>query len=135
MINRRLFVSCALCAATGLVARAVNAQTPTPGIVRTILQRMDAPEPGYEIILAEGDVPAGAMVAWHTHFGVETAIILEGSGTLMMHGQANRSVIVNTSFQVPTALPHALQNGGAPMRIASTYVVEKGKPLAVPAAE
>jgi hypothetical protein len=34
---------------------------------------------------------------------------------------------------VPTAVPHALKNGDSVTRIASTYVVEKDKPLATPA--
>ncbi len=130
MLNRRVFVTCALCAAAGL---AVEAGAQTPGVVRTVLQRMDAPEPGYEIILAQGDIPAGATVAWHTHPGVETAIVLQGSGELSARGQPVRRIAAGDSFQVATGLPHSLQNGDAPLRIASTYVVEKGKPLATPA--
>lgn len=134
MLNRRLFVSCAICTAAGLVATDASAQT--VGVVRTMLQRMDAPESaGYEIIMARGDVPAGAMVARHTHPGVETAMIMEGTGELMMQGQPNRKIAAGDSFQVPTGVPHALQNNGTPMKIASTYVVEKGKPLATPAPE
>jgi quercetin dioxygenase-like cupin family protein len=134
MLNRRLFVSCAICAAAGLAATDASAQT--AGVVRTILQRTDDPEgPGYEIILARGDVPAGATVARHTHPGVETGVILAGTGEFMMQGQPNRTIAPGDSFQVPTGVPHAIQNGAAPMQIASTYVVEKGKPLATPAPE
>ncbi len=133
MITRRLFASCALCAATGLVASGVEAQpTPTPGIVRTMLQQSDGPAEGYVTILARGDVPPGALVAWHTHPGIETAIILAGSATLMVKGQPDRPVKAGDSFQIPVALPHALQNADGPTSIASTYVVEKGKPLATP---
>ena len=131
MLNRRLFVTCALCSAAGFSA--VEAAAQTAGVVRTVLQRMDAPEPGYEIILAQGDIPAGAAVAWHTHPGVETGVVLLGSGELSSRGQPTRRIVPGDSFQIAVGLPHALQNGDAPLRIASTYVVEKGKPLASPA--
>ena len=133
MITRRLFASCALCAAGGLTAIRVEAQpAPTPGIVRTMLQQSDGPAEGYVTILARGDVPAGALVAWHTHPGIETAIILSGSATLLVKGQPDRPVKAGDSFQIPVVMPHALQNGEGPTSIASTYIVEKGKPLATP---
>ena len=135
MLTRRLFASCALCAAAGLVAEPVDAQQAAPGIVRTMLQQSDGPAPGYATILARGDVPPGALVARHTHPGIETALILVGGGTLMVAGQPDRLVQAGDSFQIPVAVPHALQNGSAPTAIASTYVVEKGKPLATLAPE
>jgi quercetin dioxygenase-like cupin family protein len=135
MITRRFFASCALCAAAGLTVTAVEAQQSTPGIVRTMLQQSDGPADGYVTILARGDVPPGALVARHTHPRIETAIILVGGGTLSVKGQPDRQVNSGDSFQIPTGVPHALQNGNAPTSIASTYVVEKGKPLATPAPE
>ena len=134
MLNRRLFVTCAVCAAAGLVATGAGGQT--TGVVRTILQRTDAPGDGkYEIILVRGDLPAGAMLARHTHFGVETSLVVAGSGELMMQGQPSRKIAAGDSFQVPTGLPHAIQNDAAPMQLSSVFVVEKGKPLATPAPE
>jgi quercetin dioxygenase-like cupin family protein len=133
MLSRRLFTTCALCAATGLVATKVDAQTPAGGVKRTILQQIDGPVDGYVTVLARGDIAPGAMVMWHTHPGIETAYVLEGGGTLMVKGLAERAAAAGDSFQIPTATPHALKNGDAVTRIASTYVVEKGKPLATPA--
>jgi len=130
MLTRRIFASCALCAATGLYATAADGQATTPGIKRTILQQGDGPMDGYVTILARGDVPPGALVARHTHPGIETAMILTGGGTLSVAGQPDREVKTGDSFQIPTGTPHALQNGAEPTSIASTYVVEKGKPLA-----
>jgi quercetin dioxygenase-like cupin family protein len=133
MLGRRLFTTCALCAATGLVATAADAQAPSGGVKRTILQQTDGPMEGYVTILARGEIAPGAMVMWHTHPGIETAYVLEGGGTLLVKGQADRVAAAGDSFQVPTAVPHALKNGDSVTRIASTYVVEKDKPLATPA--
>jgi quercetin dioxygenase-like cupin family protein len=131
MITRRLFASCALCAAGGLLATGAEGQpATTSGIIRTTLQQMDGPAEGYATIMTRGDVPAGAFVAWHTHPGIETAIILTGSGTLMIKGQPDQAVKAGDSFQIPVAMPHALQNGNAATSLASTFIVEKGKPLA-----
>ena len=132
MLSRRLFTTCALCAATGLVATDVAAQSPG-GVKRVILQQTDGPTDGYVTVLARAEIAPGAMVMWHTHPGIETAYVLEGGGTLLRKGAAAAAVAPGDSFQVPTAMPHALQNGDAVTRIASTYVVEKGKPLASPA--
>jgi quercetin dioxygenase-like cupin family protein len=131
MLTRRNFASCALCAAVGLVATNVDAQT--GGVKRVILQQTDGPADGYVTILARGEIEPGALVARHTHPGIETAYLLEGGGMLSVKGQPDRLVSAGDSFQIPTLTPHALRNGDKFTRIASTYVVEKGKPLASPA--
>ena len=134
MMTRRLFASCALCAAAGLTATAVDAQ-PTPGVTRTVLQQTDGPMEGYVTILARGDIPAGARVARHTHPGIETAFVIAGGGMLAVQGQPDRLVKAGDSFQIPIGTPHGIQNGDADTHIASTYVVETGKPLATLAPE
>jgi quercetin dioxygenase-like cupin family protein len=37
------------------------------------------------------------------------------------------------AFQVPANTPHSAKNGAAKTILSSTYIVEKGKPLASPA--
>jgi quercetin dioxygenase-like cupin family protein len=132
------FVTCAICAATGLVATAASAQTSppatTPGLTRKILSQMDGSTPGYVTIIAEATIEAGNAVARHTHPGIESSYVLEGSLELPIEGQPTRTMKAGDSFQVPAATPHA---GGkasdVKIRVLSTYVVEKDKPLASPA--
>ncbi len=131
MINRRLFVSCAICATAALATEHANGQTPP--LTRTILRTIDAPTPGYEIILAKVDAVPNAIVARHTHFGVESTVLLEGGGELLVDGQPNRLLKPGDSFQIPPGVIHALNNGPAPSVLSGTYIVEKGKPLATPA--
>jgi quercetin dioxygenase-like cupin family protein len=136
MLQRRLFVGCALCSIGGLTATAVTAQTPapaTPGLKRRILQQTDGPMPGYVTVIVDVEIDAGATVARHTHPGIESSFVTEGSGELLIDGQPNRPVKAGDGFQVPVAAPHSFRNGDRPARLAATFIVEKGKPLASPA--
>ena len=141
MLTRRDFAgfaSCAICAVTGFIATEVSAQgTPpagTPGVTRKILSQMDGPMPGYVTILVEATVDAGVVVGRHTHPGIETSYVLEGSIELPIQGQPTKSYGAGETYQIAAGTPHA---GGKAsdkkVKIASTYVVEKGKPLASPA--
>jgi len=141
MLTRRGFAgfaSCALCALTGFAAADASAQSSppaaTPGVTRKILSQTDGPVPGYVTINVEAEIEAGVTVARHTHPGIESAYILEGGLELPIEGQPTRMMKPGDGFVIPAGIPHAGgKNGDKKTRIASTYVVEKGKPLASPA--
>jgi quercetin dioxygenase-like cupin family protein len=136
MVTRRGFAACGLCAALGLTASKVEAQSgaaPTGGVTRHILQRTDIPSGPYEAVLVMAEIAAGATVDWHTHPGVESAYVMEGEGELSVRSQPDKQLKVAEGFQVPAETPHRLRNGNRPMKLAITYTVEKGKPLASPA--
>ncbi len=136
MWMRRGFLSCAICAVTGLVATAVDADAQAPvGLKRTIVQKTDVPGGNYVSILVEAEIDPHFAVARHTHPGIESTYFLEGEGILSVKGQPNRSVKAGEGFQIPPEVPHSLQNGSSKTRLAITYVVEKDKPLATPAPE
>jgi quercetin dioxygenase-like cupin family protein len=135
--NRRGFLCwcCSGLAAT-LAAGAIDSQpVRAAGFTRTILNKQDFPGSDYITLQVQVDVDPGFLVARHTHPGVETSYIATGGGTLSVKGQANRQLAAGDSFQIPTEVPHALQNGNAPTRVVVTYVVDKNKPLASPAPE
>jgi len=136
MLQRRLFVGCALCSIGGLTATAVAAEPASPamaGIKRKILQQTDGPMPGYVTVIAEVEIEAGAAVPRHTHPGIESAYMTEGNGELSVDGQPGRQVKAGDGFQIPIATPHSYRNGDKSAKLAVTYIVEKGKPLASPA--
>jgi len=141
MLTRRDFAglaSCAICGLSGLVATDASAQTSppatSPGVTRKILTQMDGPIPGYVTINAEAEIEPGVTIARHTHPGIESGYVLEGGLDLPIHGQPTRTLKPGDGFQVPAETPHAGgKNGDKMTRIAITYVVEKGKPLASPA--
>ena len=141
MLTRRDFAglaSCAICGLSGLVATDASAQTSppatSPGVTRKILTQMDGPIPGYVTINAEAEIEPGVTIARHTHPGIESGYVLEGGLDLPIQGQPTRTLKPGDGFQVPAETPHAGgKNGDKMTRIAITYVVEKGKPLASPA--
>ncbi|MFI5020074.1 MAG: cupin domain-containing protein [Alphaproteobacteria bacterium] len=141
MLTRRGFTGiagCAICAAAGLVATGASAQSAPPavtaGVTRKILSQTDGPVPGYVTIIVEAEIEPGVVVARHTHPGIESGYLIEGGLELPIQGQPTRMLKPGDAFQVPAETPHA---GGKPgdkkTRLTSTYVVEKGKPLASPA--
>ena len=126
----RILIGCAL------VLTAGGAFAQASGLTRTIVGRADVSVPGREAVVARVEVAPGAMAGWHNHPGDEISYVLEGEATLFMAGQPPRKVMAGESFVVPGGVVHnALNSGTTPTKLVGVYVVEKGKPLASPAAE
>jgi quercetin dioxygenase-like cupin family protein len=135
MLTRRGFAGCTVCAAVGLVASGVDAQTqptPTAGVSRTVIQQTDLNDT-HMTVLVVAEIAPGAIVARHTHPGVESSYILEGEIELSVQGQPDKRIKAGGGFQVAPGTPHAARNGDRTTKLTSTFVVEKGKPLASPA--
>lgn len=138
MLTRRGFVECAICAvATGFAAIAVEADAQpagqTSGVTRKVLSTEELPGGQYVVVQVAAEIAPGASVARHTHPGIESSVILAGEAELFVDGQPNRTLRAGDSFQIPAVTPHSLRNGSGATRVAGTYTVEKGKPLASPA--
>jgi quercetin dioxygenase-like cupin family protein len=141
MLTRRGFAgfaSCALCGLAEFAATPVSAQGAPPaapaGFTRKILSQMDGPTPGYVTLVVEVNIDPGTLVGRHTHPGIESGYVVAGGLELPIEGQPTRMLKPGDGFQVPVATPHAgAKNGNAKTVVVSTYVVEKGKPLASPA--
>ena len=133
MLTRRGFAACALCAVTGFLATGAEAQNAPTALKRTIIKRTDGPMDGYETVNVRVDLDAGTLVPRHTHPGIESSYVVEGSLELSVDGEGTRTFDAGDGFQVPTRVPHGGKNGDKPTNLAVTYVVEKGKPLASPA--
>jgi quercetin dioxygenase-like cupin family protein len=141
MLTRREFAgfaSCAICAAEVFAATDASAQggaTPVTsgGITRTTLSQMDGPMPGYVTINMVIEIEPNVFVIRHTHPGIESTYVLEGSIELPIQGQLTRTFRPGDGFQVPPETPHGgVKNGDKKTKVAVTYVVEKGKPLLTP---
>jgi quercetin dioxygenase-like cupin family protein len=138
MLTRRGFAgvaSCAICAVTGFMATDASAEgappAATPGVSRKILSQSDGPAPGYVTLLVAIEIEAGVTIGRHTHPGIESAYILEGGFDLPIEGQPTRAYKPGDGVVIPAGTPHAGgKNGDAKTKILSTYIVEKGKPLA-----
>jgi len=124
-------------ATESLAAPAAARSTPDPvpaGITRTDLQRHDLSIAGHETVQARIDIAPGAVAGWHRHPGEEVIYVVEGTLEYQLEGQAPVTVKTGEVLFVPAGVAHMARNrtaaNGAEL---ATYIVEKGKPLLVPA--
>jgi quercetin dioxygenase-like cupin family protein len=124
-------------AAESPAAPAATRSTPAPvpaGITRTDLQRHDLSIAGHETVQARIDIAPGAVASWHRHPGEEVIYVVEGTLEYQLEGQAPVTVKTGEVLFVPAGVAHMARNrtaaNGAEL---ATYIVEKGKPLLVPA--
>lgn len=114
----------------GMVA-AMSAQQ--PAFKRTVLQTVELSIAGREAVTAKAELPAGVSSGRHTHPGEEVGYVLEGAVTVERDGQS-KTFKAGEAFAIPAGQVHnAINAGTAQATIVSTYIVEKGKPLATPA--
>jgi quercetin dioxygenase-like cupin family protein len=112
---------------------ALVALAQTPAIKRTVLQKVDL-NAEREVVMAQAEIAAGGQSGRHTHPGVETGYVLEGSMKLEVEGEAPRMLKAGDSFAIGYGKAHnAIVTGDKPVKVVSSYSVEKGKPLATPA--
>ena len=104
-----------------------------PGIKRTLLQRGDVPAEGSrEVVLGLAEIAAGGSAGRHWHNGPETGYVIEGTTLLEVDGEAPRTLKAGDSYFIPAGKIHdAKAHAGAAAKVLATYVVEKGKPLAI----
>jgi quercetin dioxygenase-like cupin family protein len=118
-------------AAAGLVA-GVWAQQ--PAFKRTVLQQVDISVPGREAVTALAEFPGGVAAGRHSHPGEEIGYVLEGQVLIEQDGKPAATLRAGQTFLIPAATIHnATNTGSSTARVVSTYIVEKGKPLATPA--
>jgi quercetin dioxygenase-like cupin family protein len=107
---------------------------PVPGVTRADLQRHDLSMKGWETVHARIDIAPGAVAPRHTHPGEEVIYILEGELEYQIGDKPWLKVKAGDVLFVPAGVVHAARNrssaNGAEL---ATYIVEKGKPLLVPA--
>jgi quercetin dioxygenase-like cupin family protein len=108
---------------------------PAPQAVRTIIDRHDeAGVAGKEEVQGTAELPAGATIGWHLHHGDEVGYVLKGQLVWKVKGQPDRTLQTGDHFFNPAGSVHSLATvpgteGGTAL---STWVVDKGSPLAEP---
>jgi quercetin dioxygenase-like cupin family protein len=114
-----------------------SAQSPTAqqsGVKRTDLQRHDLSIPGREAVQVRIDIAPGAVAPRHTHPGEEIIYVLEGSLEYQVDGRSPVTLKAGEVLFIPAGTIHAAKNVGSDNGAElATYIVEKGKPLVVPA--
>lgn len=122
------------CIAFAILSTTLQAFAQQAEVQRTILIRGESSIPGREVIVARVDIAPGATVGRHTHFGDEIGHVQEGDLEMNVGGDAARKVTTGEAFIIPAGKVHSARNiGDGTAHVIVTYVVEKDKPLAVPA--
>jgi quercetin dioxygenase-like cupin family protein len=101
---------------------------------KTTLQDRPFPPPHYHTATVRTVVDPGGQVAPHTHPGVEMGYVLDGRAVLKVTGRPPLSLSAGDAFSVAPRAVHSVQNAGpGALTMLSTYVVERGQPIASPA--
>jgi quercetin dioxygenase-like cupin family protein len=113
-------------------ASAAGAQPST--VHKTTLQDRPFPPPHYHTATVRTVVDPGGEVAPHTHPGIEMGYVLDGRAMLKVRGRPPLSLSAGDGFSVPPRAVHSVENAGpGALTMLSTYVVERGQPIASPA--
>jgi quercetin dioxygenase-like cupin family protein len=121
-----------LALASALTLHLASAQQ--PGVKRTELQRHDLSASGREVIQVRVAVDPGVALPMHSHHGEEMVYVLEGTWEFQLEGKGVQTLKAGDVAFVPTGVKHWAKNVGSDTgSVLATYVVEKGKPLVIPA--
>ncbi|OAI42564.1 cupin [Verrucomicrobia bacterium SCGC AG-212-E04] len=127
-------ISAAVMFVAGSVVALQFALAQTPEIKRTELQRHDLGTPRQEAVQFRVDFHPGAALPKHSHPGEEITYILEGSLEFEIDGKPTATLKAGDVVFIPAGTIHSAKNAGTTNAAAiTTYVVEKGKPLVIPA--
>lgn len=109
-----------------------TAQAQFAELKRTNLMQHDLSIPGREVVQVRVEFPPGAVAAKHSHPGEELVYVIEGALEYELGGKPPITVKAGEVLFIPYGTPHAVKNVGSGNAVElATYVVEKGKPLAV----
>lgn len=113
--------------------QAASPVQPSP-VKRTPIGKVEVPGSNYDVITAMVELAPGFKAGRHSHPGWVQAQVLEGEFMLALDGQAERIFKAGESLEVPMGAIHNEGAAGtAPARLIAVYVVERGKPLVIPA--
>jgi quercetin dioxygenase-like cupin family protein len=101
-------------------------------VKRTVLQRADVPGSNYQVEHALVEIPANTKLGRHYHPGTVFGYLLEGEYTLAIDGQAPKTYKPSETVRIEPDAVHDERAGSVPAKFLSVFIVEKGKPLAVP---
>jgi hypothetical protein len=104
-----------------------------PEIKRKVISRADLTGTNMEVILVETEIPPGAVFPRHTHPGEEAFYVLQGSA-VETPGKQPVMREAGTGGINARDMPHAGYKvvGDTSLKIVNVYIVDKGKPLAIP---
>jgi len=129
-------LSIARCLMVATVALSVGAvaDDAKPQPERKILEHHDqSGVPDKEVVVGTATLPPGTAIGFHEHPGDEAGYIIKGSIIWKRRGQPDKTLKAGDSFFNPRGTVHsvAAADSGESVVI-STWIVDKGKPMATP---
>ena len=104
------------------------------GFTRVPLQDQDLSIAGKHVVQARAEFQPGVASGRQTHPGEEVAYVLEGQVEVTIEGKPAIVAKAGETFFIPAGLVHEGKNVGPTVaKILGTYIVDKGKPLSMPA--
>jgi quercetin dioxygenase-like cupin family protein len=122
-------------AALGIAfAASAFCQDMKPEVKRTVLEKHDqSGVDGKEIITGTAEFPKGGVIGFHTHDGDEAGYIVKGEVIWRVKGQPDKTLKAGDHFFNPRGSAHSVVASGDGGTVFSTWIVDKGKPMATPA--
>jgi quercetin dioxygenase-like cupin family protein len=118
-----------------LVLCAVALFAQSDSIKRTVIQRQELSTGGREAAVVLVEIVPGGSAGRHSHPGDEISYVTQGEFELIVDGQAPRNIKAGESFIIPAGTIHDGHNKGTvPVKFTGVYLLEKGAPVAQPAA-
>jgi len=129
--HTRLYLTCAGIAALALGALAPFVLAQARGFDPRLLLRTNLTgDDQKEVIVGMADFAQRATTGRHTHPGDEYGVVLQGTLEIRAEGRAPIRVKAGEAFHNIKGVIHETQNvGDGTARVASTFVLDRGKPL------
>jgi quercetin dioxygenase-like cupin family protein len=98
---------------------------------RTEIQHASSSIPGRDIVQVLTEIPVDVSSGWHHHPGEEVGYIVAGKVQMERADRTTQILNAGDGFLIPPGVPHnATDLGPDTGRMLSTYIVEKGQPIA-----
>ena len=103
-------------------------------IQRKLMLQQDLHIPGQLLVMQLVEIPAGVREVRHTHPGVLSIYVMDGTLTLEHEGRPTTIYKTGDAFYVEANKIHyGINASAAPVKLLTTLIAEKGKPLNTPA--
>jgi quercetin dioxygenase-like cupin family protein len=101
--------------------------------VRNIVQSFPASgAPAEQVSVATAAFAPGAKLAFHTHPGEETGVVISGLLMIEMDGKPTLMLKPGDSYVIPRGVAHQVSAPQGETHVVATFIVDKDKPLATP---
>ena len=130
---KRFHLLSAAAAVLGLLLIASASAQPQGITAKPLLRTTLSGDDTKEVVIATAEFAPGGTTGRHTHPGDEYAVVLEGALEIRVDGQEPRRVSAGEAYHNARGVIHETRNvGEVPARVASTFVIDKGKPVSEP---